>query len=294
MSRPLTLLAVVAAVLGSPSAARADPPAVNACADAYTRGQIARNAHKLLQARESFRVCAQAACKAFIVKDCTTWLEQVQASMPTVVPLATDEAGGLLSSVKVSMDGALLLDASDGRSVEVDPGPHALTFEAPDGRKVDQMVLVPEGEKDRRIAVTFAKRPSPAAASPSPASVTSSTASGATPAPERSGTPWKSVGLVTAGVGVVGLGLGALFGLEAMAKKSSAGCDSNSVCRSDAAASTLRDAGTAGDLSTAFVIAGGVLAAGGLAIWKFAPSRTVQLAAAGGPRRAGLLLAGTW
>jgi len=80
------------------------------------------------------------------------------------------------------------------------------------------------------------------------------------------------VGLVTAGVGVVGLGVGTAFGLVAKSKNdasNSSGCNGNN-CTSQAAA-TRRDALSAANVSTVAFVAGGVLAASGVVLWLAAP-----------------------
>jgi hypothetical protein len=129
----------------------------NACADAYSKAQELRSKRKLISARDALRVCSQTTCPAFIVKDCTTWLDEVQSSLPSVVPVATDGQGNDLPGVRVSMDGQVLLENADGRSVEVDPGQHAFTFELT-GPQAEQApaavkrVVVAEGEKNKRVS----------------------------------------------------------------------------------------------------------------------------------------------
>jgi hypothetical protein len=94
-------------------------------------------------------------------------------------------------------------------------------------------------------------------------------------------------------VGVAGLLIGGIFGIDAMGKKSDAGCSSDSVCPSTDAANKLRDAKSAGNLSTAFFIAGGVVAAAGFTIWAVAPRRGGATASAAVDAQ-GLVLHGVW
>jgi hypothetical protein len=134
----------------------------SACSDAYSSAQELRTKRKLLGAREALRICSQATCPSFIVKDCTTWLDEVQASLPSVVPVATDAAGNDLAGVRVSMDGAVLFESSDGRSVDVDPGKHSFTFEfngpqTEEAPAVVKHVVVAEGEKNKRISAVLRK-----------------------------------------------------------------------------------------------------------------------------------------
>lgn len=305
-SRTIALLLVAAASL-KPSMARSDGTPSATCSDSYTHAQILRNEHKLLQARDALRVCAQTSCKDFIVKDCTTWLDQVQASLPSVVPVATDEAGNDVANVRVSMDGVVLLQRIEGSSVEVNPGSHTFTFESAGGARVDKQVVVSEGEKNKRIAVSVARGAAPLAPpstiAPAPALPVSAASTPAALPPvaatpslsgSSSGPPWKTIGLVTGGVGVVGLVIGTVFGLQASSEKNAAGCDSNSHCPDAAAAGKLQDAKNAADLSTAFFVVGGVLGAGGLAMWIFAPSSSVQASPSVGKNFAGFELKGSW
>jgi hypothetical protein len=106
--------------------------------------------------------------------------------------------------------------------------------------------------------------------------------------------PLKTLGVATAGVGLVGLVLGAVFGLETMSKKQSAGCDVNSVCPNQTALDTLSKAQTDGNISTTVFGIGGMLVASGIALWVIAPSDGVQVTPSAGTNAAGLLVRGSW
>jgi hypothetical protein len=288
------LLALAVVPLFAPPAL-ADKAHSAECSDAYTRAQTLRRDRKLIDARDALRICAQPTCKDFIVKDCSTWLDQIQSSLPTVVPVATDADGNNLPGVRVSMDGHVLLDAIDGRSIEVDPGNHTFSFEAPDGTKADKQIVVAEGEKSKHVAVVLGK-PRPAMATATPVAPAPAVSSGpvapAEAPPEKHGGAWKTVGIVTTIVGGAGLAAGAIFGLEAMSKKSGAGCNGIQCSTADDAAK-LRSAQTDGNLSTAFFVAGGVLAAAGVTIWAVSPG-TVQAAPSVGRNAAGFVVGGDW
>jgi hypothetical protein len=281
-------LCLVASASTFGALARAETTAT--CTDASSQGQIQRDAHKLVEARDEFLICARQECPAVVRKDCTVWLEQVQTSLPTVVPMASDEAGNGLPGVRVSMDGKVLIEKIDGQAVDVNPGTHTFTFEAADGTKTEVQIVVAEGEKDKRIAATMVK----AGATPAFQGAAPASALPEEPVARASSAPWKTVGIVTTGVGVVGLGLGTVFGLEASSKKSSAGCDSNSRCPTPSAVNTLSNAQSDGNVATGFFIAGGVLTAGGVLIWALAPNSRVQVAPSVGTNAAALLLRGVW
>jgi hypothetical protein len=191
----------------------------------------------------------------------------------------------------------------------MNPGVHALHFEAAGGASLDQTVLIKEGEKDRSIVVVLGSGvPAKKAVTEAPSTVPSAqppgvSASAALPAttpvtPENSLSPtWKTVGWALGGAGAAAVVLGVVFGVDALAKKGSANCDANNFCDSG----PLSDAHTAANISTIGFIAGGVLAAGAVGVVLFAPrsgsSGTglgVRMAPTVGLSGAGLDVAGWW
>src|SRR4051812_14033145 len=89
----LTLGAISAGIAAfvRPSAA-ADKTSLG-CIQASDDGQTARDSGDLLHARELLAVCAASKCPAPIRRDCTSWLEEVQRQIPSVVLGAHDTAG---------------------------------------------------------------------------------------------------------------------------------------------------------------------------------------------------------
>jgi serine/threonine-protein kinase len=83
------------------------------------------------------------------------------------------------------------------------------------------------------------------------------------------------VGLVVGGVGVIGLGAGAVFGLQAKSKNDEAlqpqNCRTPTLCTPNGLSLTT-DAKNAATISTVSFVAGGALVAGGLAMFLLAPS----------------------
>ncbi|MDP9001049.1 MAG: hypothetical protein M3O46_13150, partial [Myxococcota bacterium] len=208
--------------------ARADDKTT--CLDAAARGQTLRDSHKLIEARESFRLCAQRQCPSVVQQDCAGWLDAVERSLATVVVTAKDTAGVDLVDVIVRLDGQPFVTRLDGSAVPVNPGRHTFHFQLADGTNLDQPMVVKEGEKNQSVAVVL-KRP---IAQPSS---TVATTPGSTPTfgpndHEASGAfPSKTVGWVLAGVGVVGMGIGTAFGLIAIGDKNSANCGPDNVCQ---------------------------------------------------------------
>lgn len=238
----------------------ADDKAV--CLGAASKAQRFRAAHKLVEAREQLRLCAAAECPAVVQSDCVSWLAEVEAGIPTVVVTATDEAGRERFDVEVSLDGHLLASQLRGDALAVNPGPHALHVAASDGAALDQSIVVNEGIKNQNIAVVLPSK----------------LGAGAARANRESPSAWPTVGWIAGAVGVIGLGIGGVFGVKAISDKNGAHCDSSNACD----AGPLGDANNSATVSTAAFTAGGVLVAAGAAILLFAPSR------AGGTSQASL------
>lgn len=132
--------------------ARAD---LQACLDASEKGQQARKAGHLREAREKFLVCGAESCPALIKKDCSVWQSEIAGALPSVTFGAKDESGRDLFDVTISMDGEVLTKKLDGKGIPIDPGPHTFKFETAGHQPVTQKALVKEGERTRVIDVKF-------------------------------------------------------------------------------------------------------------------------------------------
>jgi hypothetical protein len=292
-----TILGILLCVSAVARGAHADDAADKAaCLDAASKGQRLRDAHKFVGARDQLRVCARAQCPAVVQSDCANWLEAVEKALPTVVVTAKNGAGADLIDVKVTADGEPFAARLDGQAVAIDPGPHTFRFEAADGTRVDQQVVVREGSQSQPITVVLGAPPAPVA----PAAPTAPTASPAPAPPPASPFPWKTVGWVVGGAGVLGLGIGAVGGLLAIGDKNSAHCNSNNVCTDGG---PLKDASGAATLADVGFVAGGLLLAGGVALIVLGPDGPKEGGASGAGVKVvpsvssgggGLLMAGTW
>jgi hypothetical protein len=156
-ARAVVALSIAALTAGP---ARATPPAAQdgsaaseaACVVAYTDAQLLRQNGALRAAREKLLVCGRAPCAPLLQKDCADWLDQVARALPSVVFDIREAGGEPLSEVRVSVDGAVLVERLTGRSIEVDPGEHVFQVEVPGRAPVARRVLVNEGDKSRRLA----------------------------------------------------------------------------------------------------------------------------------------------
>lgn len=149
---------LVAAIPGSAPAAEPDKTGDRAvCADSYRNAQVQRRNGALRRARESLLLCVSDRCPSMLQPDCMRWLTEVEAAMPTVTFAAKGVDGKDVTDVRVTLDGQLLRDSLDGKSISVDPGTHQLRFEHAGEAPVDQTLVVREGEKSRVINVSWAK-----------------------------------------------------------------------------------------------------------------------------------------
>lgn len=266
-----------------PTSAFADD---RACTDPYEQGQVLRKESRLLKAREQFRACVNSCSRdekkiVALKTSCVDWLREVEQEIPTIVLVAKDDLGNALSDIQVTMDGAALAAKLDAKPLEIDPGQHTFVFAASDGTKQELSAAIIGSKKDQVVSVTF-KRAVATGTPPAPSAVPSSSvpapATTAAPSPAADtatlpagGSSMRTVGYIAGGVGIVGLGLGGFFGLQAMSKNSDANCDSNSVCANP---QSRRDAQSAATISTIGFVAGGLLTAGGIVLILTSPSET--------------------
>jgi hypothetical protein len=120
------------------------------CVRAADAAQEQRSAGRLREARASLHTCAREICPALVRSDCTQWLAEVEASMPTIVIRAENARGEDLADVQIELDGHRLTDRLEGLPIDVDPGPHVLTWRR-DGKVAQQDIVVHTAEKNRSV-----------------------------------------------------------------------------------------------------------------------------------------------
>lgn len=152
-------LGVAALVMTRPVAAtESDKPGDKAvCADSYRNAQVQRKSGALKRARESLLVCVSEKCPTVLHPDCTRWLTEVEAALPSITFAAKGADGKDLTSVRVWMDGQFVTDTIDGKSIPVDPGSHALRFEIANEPTIEQTIVTREGEKSRVVNANWSQ-----------------------------------------------------------------------------------------------------------------------------------------
>jgi hypothetical protein len=169
----------------------------------------------------------------------------------------------IVDGLTIELDGRAVARAEWGVATPIDPGPHKLRISAPGRLPVTRDVAFDRLAAQKTLSIAELER-APVAAAPVPAPA----AEGA----PRGGTQ-RVLGLAVAGVGLAGIAVGTVFGLQASSKNDDAAahCHGNNLC--DAEGIRLDKQGhDAATISTVAFIAGGALAAGGLVIFLTAPS----------------------
>ncbi|HEX7670165.1 MAG TPA: hypothetical protein VF395_11300, partial [Polyangiaceae bacterium] len=176
------------------------------------------------------------------------------------------------TGLEVHRDGAVVGAAQWGLAIPADQGEHAVSATAP-GHKEWKSVAVVVGEgSTTKISIP------PLELAP----VESTSTPGAEPAKGLGSQ--RILAIVAGGVGVVGVGIGTIFGLKSSSDHSEAEkyC-SGAVCKDQRGVTAGNDAHSAGNVSTIGMFIGVAGLAGGAALWFTAPSKTASTQVGVGP-----------
>jgi hypothetical protein len=223
--------------------------------------------------------------------------QRITALVPRLSKLQIEAPAGMdPGSLQIKRDNVVVGKALWGAPVPTDPGPHTITASAPGLRpwtgsvivKADgstTVVKVPELESEvpkspETSAIPTAEPTTTPRPEPKP-NPTQHADQPSTPGPRR----WPA--FVAGGVGLVGVGVGTVFGLSSKSKRDEAEqfCDGN-ACTDQRGVDLKDEAITAGNVSTVAFIVGGVGLAAGAVLWITAPSPAP--ATSGGRLRVGL------
>jgi len=244
------LLSFVACVsIAVPRVALAGPS--DECIAASEHAQELKNAGKLAAARDELVTCSRPECPKMVATDCTKWMGEVLAQLPSVIPAAKDPSGKDVIEARFSIDGKLATESLDGKAVAVDPGVHVFRLEANGMKPVEERVVTRVGEQNR--VVSWKLEVGPAAPPPSTK----------TPPPEpESKKKIPVIPIVLGAAGVVLLGVSLFIDLKAtgdahdLRKRCAPDCEQDDV---DAIQSRYVIAGVGAGLGAAALIGGAVL-----------------------------------
>jgi len=242
-------------------------------------GDCLEKAGRFASAYASFREASELAAKRGDPRESTA-AERAKALEPKLSRLRIDVVAKV-PGLEVLRDGLLLNEASWSAAIPVDPGKHEIEARAPGYESWHTHVDV-AGEGTAVSAEIPALNKKPEAAQTGGAATTGGPVVNLQM--DDPGSTQRTLGWVTGGVGVVGLGVGLAFTLQKSGKLDSRDsvCPSGMSCqagdqeRIDTLTEEARQAGT---LATVSFIAGGVLIAGGAVLIFTAPKARVTQAA---------------
>ncbi|MBN2195508.1 MAG: hypothetical protein JW751_22000 [Polyangiaceae bacterium] len=130
------------------------------CATAYEHAQEDRQRQRFFSAREQLALCLLE-CPTVLARDCSDWLRDLEARMPTLEIVVRDERGATVTPSAVSVDGRAL--AGDELTVELDPGEHRVEVRGKSGFVEQVTLTLRPGDRIRHVTTV---RPPPPAATP--------------------------------------------------------------------------------------------------------------------------------
>ena len=177
-----------------------------------------------------------------------------------------------ISGLSVQRDGAALGEALWGVEFPLDPGDHTFSASAPGKATWTKSITVPKDPGRTSVDLPVLEDEKPIAATPPPPKPVAPPTQPPPAEPPSDGSGRRMLGLGIGVAGVIGVGVGAVFGLTAISKKKDVeGHCSGSVCDSTAAVDKRESARNSATISTVGFVVGGVLLAGGAVIFFTAP-----------------------
>ncbi len=155
--------------------------------------------------------------------------ERIAVLGPKLSRLTVSMGPGVPVDAQLTVDGASWGPALRGVAVPLDPGPHAIVAQAP-GQRSWTLTVTLGPNADAKTVVVPALSGAMASPTPTPADQQSSPAPVDTPPEtpfESGGNGRRTAGWIVGGAGVVALGVGSVFGVMALSKRS----DSNADCQ---------------------------------------------------------------
>jgi hypothetical protein len=235
-------------------------------------GRIASAWSKYLEAASAAQATGNTEREGVAREQAAALRPRVSNLVIVVVPQAKNLAG-----LEVTRDGELVGPPQWGLSIPADEGEHTIAAKAP-GHAPWQTVAVVKGEGTTATvtvpALTAQAPETPAETKPETgAPVSTKTAETKDAIPGSGLGMQRTLAIVAGGIGVVGLGVGTVFGLKSKSNHDDAEkyCDGSS-CTDARGVTAGNDAYAAGNVATVGMVVGVLGLAGGVTLWLTAPA----------------------
>lgn len=134
------------ALLGTQDS-NAENPTTPDCMQGFDWGQRFRKEGELIAARQYLARCAQSDCRPVVQRKCSTWLQEVERDIPSIVVSLSGVEPSRMPDARVFVDGELAPAGLSGRPTEVDPGVRGIRVKLRDGTEIRARIGVPIGVK---------------------------------------------------------------------------------------------------------------------------------------------------
>jgi len=152
MRQGALLIAMVPGVVATTSVAYGQSVARH-CVDSHETVQLRRKGGDLLSARDAARICAREDCPQAVKAECLTFVQELDRDVPSVTLSVVDAHGQPWIDAIVLIDGKMVAERVDGKSIDTNPGARTLRV-IPKGREaVDISVVVKQGAKNQPVEV---------------------------------------------------------------------------------------------------------------------------------------------
>jgi hypothetical protein len=182
-----------------------------------------------------------------------------------VVPESSQVEG-----LSIERGGATVGRGQWGSGVPADPGPLVIRATAPGHAPWSQQVVVPDGGQSVTVNVPRLTEAHGDESQPPATGDVAGDEGSSEPGPSA----WRVTALTLGGLGIVGLGVGGVFGLVSSSRKSDSQthCD-GAACDTTEGVEAYRGAQKAADIATVAVIAGGAALGAGIVLFFTEPER---------------------
>ena len=191
------------------------------CSKGYEKAQEFKAEKQYRSARAMLLKCVKPACPAFVRKDCTKWIGEVEAATPSAV-FSAQVDGQELTDVRVLSGEEVIVESLDGKAVPLDPGRMTFTFESDQHGSTEVTMLIKEGQKNQSIEASF----SGTAAEGNE----KGTASASIEPDTSAGGNDKTLAYIFGGVGVLGIASFAYFASAGSSEEDDLDCAGSKTC----------------------------------------------------------------